>query len=61
MNKELLNIVVTGGPCGGKTTALDELPKFISNYMDITNNSDYDDDSICTDYNIDSIFKRRSK
>lgn len=38
-----------------------ELPKFISNYIDITNNSDYDDDSICTDYNIDNIFKRRGK
>ena len=29
MNKEILNIVVTGGPCGGKTTALDELTKLL--------------------------------
>jgi len=27
--KEILNIVVTGGPCGGKTTALDELTKYL--------------------------------
>ena len=27
--KKVLNIVVTGGPCGGKTTALDEIVKFL--------------------------------
>ena len=32
MNKDLLNIVVTGGPCGGKTTALDELTKLLRSY-----------------------------
>ncbi len=30
--KEILNIVVTGGPCGGKTTALDELTKLLRGY-----------------------------
>ena len=30
--KEILNIVITGGPCGGKTTALDELAKFLRSY-----------------------------
>ena len=30
--KNILNIVVTGGPCGGKTTALDELVKFLRSY-----------------------------
>lgn len=30
--KEILNIVVTGGPCGGKTTALDELAKLLREY-----------------------------
>ncbi len=30
--KEILNIVVTGGPCGGKTTALDEIVKFLRVY-----------------------------
>ena len=28
-NKEILNIVITGGPCGGKTTALDSLAKLL--------------------------------
>ncbi len=32
MNKNILNIVVTGGPCGGKTTALDELAKLLRSY-----------------------------
>lgn len=32
MNKDILNIVVTGGPCGGKTTALDELTKQLRSY-----------------------------
>ena len=32
MNKDLLNIVITGGPCGGKTTALDELTKLLRSY-----------------------------
>jgi len=32
MKKNILNIVVTGGPCGGKTTALDELTKFLRSY-----------------------------
>ena len=31
-NKEILNIVVTGGPCGGKTTILDELTKLLREY-----------------------------
>ena len=30
--KEILNIVITGGPCGGKTTALDEITKFLRSY-----------------------------
>lgn len=30
--KEVLNIVVTGGPCGGKTTALDEITKLLRSY-----------------------------
>lgn len=29
MKKEILNIVITGGPCGGKTTALDEITKLL--------------------------------
>ena len=29
MNKEILNIVITGGPCGGKTTALDEISQLL--------------------------------
>ena len=32
MKKELLNIVITGGPCGGKTTVLDELTKLLRGY-----------------------------
>ena len=32
MDKKLLNIVVTGGPCGGKTTVLDELTKLLRSY-----------------------------
>ena len=32
MNKDILNIVVTGGPCGGKTTALDELTNLLRRY-----------------------------
>ena len=30
--KNIFNIVVTGGPCGGKTTALDELSKLLRSY-----------------------------
>ena len=30
--KNIFNIVVTGGPCGGKTTALDELLKLLRSY-----------------------------
>ncbi len=30
--KSILNIVITGGPCGGKTTALDELTKLLRSY-----------------------------
>ena len=30
--KNILNIVITGGPCGGKTTALDELTKLLRSY-----------------------------
>ena len=29
MDKKILNIVITGGPCGGKTTSLDELAKML--------------------------------
>ena len=29
MNKQIVNIAITGGPCGGKTTALSELTKFL--------------------------------
>ena len=32
MQKQVLNIVVTGGPCGGKTTALDEIAKLLRSY-----------------------------
>ncbi len=32
MDKKILNIVITGGPCGGKTTALDELTKLLRSY-----------------------------
>ena len=32
MGKKILNIVVTGGPCGGKTTSLDELSKLLRSY-----------------------------
>lgn len=32
MNKDILNIVVTGGPCGGKTTALTELTNLLRSY-----------------------------
>ena len=32
MKKEILNIVVTGGPCGGKTTGLNELTKLLRSY-----------------------------
>ncbi len=30
--KNILNIVITGGPCGGKTTAIDELTKLLRSY-----------------------------
>lgn len=30
--KNILNIVITGGPCGGKTTALDEITKLLRSY-----------------------------
>ena len=30
--KKILNIVVTGGPCGGKTTILDELTALLRSY-----------------------------
>lgn len=32
MNKDILNIVVTGGPCGGKTSALNELTLLLRSY-----------------------------
>ena len=32
MDKKILNIVITGGPCDGKTTALDELTKLLRSY-----------------------------
>jgi predicted ATPase len=32
MDKKILNIVITGGPCGGKTTALGELANLLRSY-----------------------------
>ena len=34
-----------------------ELPSFIRKASDITNNRNYDDDSLCIDYNIDALMK----